>query len=211
MPDDLSQSRVWKVLRRLLPPRYRERYGRELLHLHSVRARGAHGTRFWAGVAWDVLLTAVQLRVDALRGTSARRHVERVGVFDTMRHCFLLARRSVLHAPAFTIAVVLTLALGIGANSTMFAILDRLLFSPPQHVADADRVRRVFVYGKTPFRPEIGYSSSMTYPDLRDLGRAQGFAYLAGFSARTMTLGRGETSEQITVELASASYFPALG
>jgi putative ABC transport system permease protein len=211
MPEDLSQSRIWKVLSRLLPRRYRERYGRELLHLHSEGAKHARGPLFWAAVAWDVLVTALQLRVDALRGTPARAQVERVGVFDTMRHCFMLARRALLHAPGFTIAVVLTLALGIGANSTMFAILDRLLFSPPQHIANADRLRRVFVYGKTPFKPEIGYSSSMTYPDLRDLARTKAFAQLAGFSARTMTLGRGETSEQITVELASASYFPALG
>src|SRR5687767_3437740 len=157
MPDQLSQSRVWRFLRRLLPRRYRERYARELLQLHADRARKPGGVLFWIGVTGDALLTALQLRLDALRAPETTA-APRSGFFDTIRHSFMMARRSVLRAPGFTIAVVLTLALGIGANATMFAILDRLLFSPPPHIAQAQQVRRVLTYGKSVFRTEVGYN-----------------------------------------------------
>src|SRR6185312_3259736 len=48
--------------------------------------------------------------------------------------------------PGFAIAVILTLGLGIGANATMFQVVDRLLFRPPAYLATPDRVGRLYFY-----------------------------------------------------------------
>ncbi len=57
------------------------------------------------------------------------------------------AVRSLRRSPGFSVAVVLTLALGIGANGAMFGILDRLLFQPPADIAHPDAVVRVMAVG----------------------------------------------------------------
>ncbi|MQA89776.1 MAG: hypothetical protein GEU90_06020 [Gemmatimonas sp.] len=52
------------------------------------------------------------------------------------------AARRLRRSTGFAVAIILTFALGIGANATMFMILDRLLFSPPEHIEDPDTVGR---------------------------------------------------------------------
>ena len=53
--------------------------------------------------------------------------------------------RSLARSPGFVLAAVSCLAIGIGANATMFGIVDSLLFRPPAHVVDAEEVRRLYL------------------------------------------------------------------
>ncbi|HET9707365.1 MAG TPA: hypothetical protein VFP39_03580, partial [Gemmatimonadales bacterium] len=64
---------------------------------------------------------------------------------ETLLQDLRYAARSLTRSPGLTIAAVLTLGLGIGANSAMFGVVDRLFFRPPAHVQDPDRVVRVNV------------------------------------------------------------------
>ena len=49
------------------------------------------------------------------------------------------AVRALIREPQFSLMIIVTLGLGIGANAAMFGIIDRLLLSGPAHVVDADR------------------------------------------------------------------------
>jgi putative ABC transport system permease protein len=55
------------------------------------------------------------------------------------------ALRGLRLKPGFTAAVVLTLGLGIGANATMFGIVDRSLFRPPAMLTSPERVHRIYL------------------------------------------------------------------
>jgi putative ABC transport system permease protein len=66
-----------------------------------------------------------------------------IGVFDVVAHDLRFALRGLRRQPGFTAAVVLTLGLGIGANATMFGIVDRLLLSPPAYLASPARTYQV--------------------------------------------------------------------
>ena len=61
------------------------------------------------------------------------------------RHDVRFAVRTLLKSPGFTVAIILTLALGIGANATMFGVIDRLLVSPPQHLVQPDQFRHLYL------------------------------------------------------------------
>jgi predicted permease len=121
------------------------------------------------------------------------------------------ALRGLQRAPGFTAAIVTILALGIGANSVMFGVVDRLLLSPPQHVTDADDVRLIQVR-RTLSNGDVSTGASITYPDFTDLGNVTGFALVAGYTnPRPWTIGRGADAKRVRVVGTSASLFPLLG
>jgi predicted permease len=120
------------------------------------------------------------------------------------------AVRGLRRSPGFTLTVVFTFALGIGANATMFGILDRILLRAPAHVVEPDAVRRLVVDRLHPARGERTNFAILTYPDYRDLSRAGSFR-AAAFSPRDITVGWGVEAERVAGVLATGSLFPVLG
>src|SRR5271169_6388033 len=59
--------------------------------------------------------------------------------------------------PGFALAVVLTLALGIGANVTMFSVVDALLFRMPEHVRAPEQLVRVSYTARPPLNGYTGH------------------------------------------------------
>jgi predicted permease len=121
------------------------------------------------------------------------------------------AARQLRRGPGFTAAVVLTLALVIGANATMFGIVDRLLLRPPAHVVDPGALRRVYFTTSDPAGGEATYPT-VSFPEfaaLRDHGR--GLVGVAAVASSRMSLGRGADAEQVRAAIVTASYFPTLG
>src|SRR5258707_8756913 len=131
--------------------------------------------------------TAVSLLYETLRGILC-------GMSD-----FRYALRTLLKAPAFTIVVVLTLALGIGANTAIFSLTDQVLLrmlpvkSPEQLVV---------LDGPGAFRGRTFNNGTLSYPMYRDL-RDQNTVFdgvIARFPA-PLTLLAGGQSERVNGEL----------
>src|SRR6202007_88315 len=84
--------------------------------------------------------------------------------------------RMLLKKPAFTLVAVITLALGIGANTAIFSVINALIINPPSF-AEPDRVAALWW---TPKEKRVeGYAS---YLDLQDWqARTQSFETIAGY------------------------------
>src|SRR2546428_417246 len=122
------------------------------------------------------------------------------------------ALRTFARSPALVAAAVVCLALGIGANATIFGVVDTLLFRPPPHVQDPERVVRLYFRRRLP--PFGTTTSSITGYPLYTLIResARSFDALAAYTySQSASLGRGVDARRVRVVLASASYFPLLG
>ncbi|MBI2616493.1 MAG: ABC transporter permease, partial [Gemmatimonadetes bacterium] len=120
------------------------------------------------------------------------------------------ALRGLRNSPGFTAAVVLTLALGIGANAAVFDVLDRLLLRPPPHVEDAERVVRLYLTQRSPtFAFTSPVTSYAVFRDLRD--NARSVTNLAAFYHGDVSVGRGLEAEKARGSLVSDTYFPLLG
>jgi putative ABC transport system permease protein len=123
---------------------------------------------------------------------------------------FLYAVRRLLKAPGFTLVAVVTLALGIGANSAIFSVVNGVLLKPLPY-PEPDRL--VGVYHTTD-----GQRAVMSGPNFTDVSRAAtSFESAAAISTGRMILtGEGEPTRLAIAEV-SASLFsvlrvrPALG
>jgi putative ABC transport system permease protein len=116
------------------------------------------------------------------------------------------AMRTLASRKAFTFGVVATLALGIGANATMFGILDRLLFRPPPSMRDASTVHRLYRHSVDKGEPRVDRNLAFaTYVDLKQSMRA--FSDIAAFQTSRLAVGEGESVREVQGTVASASYF----
>jgi predicted permease len=128
--------------------------------------------------------------------------------FDALRDDLRYALRQLRRAPGFSAALALTFALGIGANATMFEIIDRLLFRPPAFMADADRVGRIYLHRpRTDNTDRIDVNISyLRYTELQQNTRA--FSQTAAtYLDDQRIMGTGDAAEALGVALVSASFW----
>ncbi|MGD8331805.1 MAG: ABC transporter permease, partial [Acidobacteriota bacterium] len=108
--------------------------------------------------------------------------------------------------PGFTAVAVLSLAIGIGANSTIFAVINGFLFKPLP-VRDIDQVVEVFSS-----LPEQGPYNTISYPDYLDLrDGTDAFSGAAAGMIMPYNWNRETHSETIFGELVTDNYFEVLG
>lgn len=126
------------------------------------------------------------------------------------RYAFRFLRR----APGFTAVAVLSLALGIGANATVFAVADKLLFSAPEHITNSDEllvisVRREYAGSKSkPFF--AGMTLFSEFFALKEQAKSFADVALVTTSSR-QRLGRGPLVPRIKESLVTANFFDILG
>ncbi len=114
--------------------------------------------------------------------------------------------RMLIRHPGFTLVAVISLALGIGANTTIFSVVNALLLRPLP-VEEPERLVSVFTSYVGGHR--YGITSYPDYEDLRD--RNDVFADLAAETYAPMGLGRMDRSEVVLGQVVTWNYFSVLG
>src|SRR5215468_1149163 len=124
-------------------------------------------------------------------------------LLDDLRH----ALRMFATSPGFVVVTSVTLALGIGANTAVFSVIDAVLLRPLPY-ADPDRI---VVINET---PEKGRAErwEMSYPNFADVRtQARAFDALAAYRADSLILtGAGEPA-RVSAARATPELFPLLG
>src|SRR5579862_8614673 len=98
-----------------------------------------------------------------------------IALFESVQQDLKYGIRSMRKNPAFSIAIVLTIALGIGANTAMFSVIRAVLLKPLEY-RDPDRIV-LLTEGATPIRVEELMAASRSYSAIGDF--AGGFENLA--------------------------------
>jgi predicted permease len=127
-------------------------------------------------------------------------------MLDSIGQDLKYAVRSLRRTPQFTVAAVLTLALGIGANAAMFSFADATAWRPPD-VPRAEEIVRVFASSKDTPLGEVSYPD---YLDLRD--RSRTLAGLVAYETGDFALATSprEPARYLGGWLVSANFFSVL-
>ncbi|MBF5043558.1 ABC transporter permease [Aggregicoccus sp. 17bor-14] len=125
---------------------------------------------------------------------------------DTLGQDFKLALRKLRKSPGFAFIAILTLALGMGANSAIFSVINTVLLDPLP-MRDPDQLVRVYDTDK---RTDKLPASSLNFRDVR--AQATSFTDLAGFDATDLSItGPGGEPERLQGAAVTAPFFSVLG
>jgi len=128
------------------------------------------------------------------------------GIFQDIRY----AARQVRKAPGFAAVAVITLALGIGANTAIFSVVNGVLLRPLA-LSDPDRLVRIWHTPPQSSFPGISTFSVSPANYLDWQSQNHVFESMAIYGFRGFTLTSGDRPEQVDVGAVSADFFPTLG
>ncbi len=182
----------------------------DLLQEHLEHCEGQSPARRWmAAAGFHIRVLWLVAQCLRLRSGAARRSPAKKGdkIMTLIWQDIRYAARGLRKSPGFSIIAVLTLALGIGANTAIFSVVDTVLLRPLQF-RDPDRLVALWetdrADGNQPWRV-----APANYRDWRE--QADVFEDVAAFGAYTATLtGQGEPA-QLKGGVVSANYFSVLG
>jgi predicted permease len=129
-------------------------------------------------------------------------------MFDSWLQDLRYAVRLLRRNPLFALTAVLSLAIGIGANTTIFTIANALLFKPPLGVADASRLVDV---GRSQDGQGFDNGSYSNYLDIRARNTVFSGIYAYRLGPEPMSLRGKDGVERIYGEMVSTNYFNVLG
>jgi predicted permease len=148
----------------------------------------------------NVLLTR-----DSIRSVWRPRWVEGM---EALGRDIQFAFRSLVRAKGLTLTVVVTLALGIGANAAIFSVVRSVLLRPLVN-RDPDRL----IYIRQTARGIGVENMTFSMPEIRDLtSRAQSFSAFGDFSTVDFTLiGFGKEPRMVTAGVVNGTFFEVMG
>lgn len=129
-------------------------------------------------------------------------------MLDSWLHDLRYAARLLRRNPVFAATAALSIAIGIGANTTIFTIANALLFRSPAGVADPGRLVDV---GRSQNGQGFDNSSYPNYLDIRSRNTVFDGIYAYRPGPEPMSLGGRDGAERIYGNLVSSNYFSVLG
>ncbi len=222
-----AAERIYRALLRVYPRDFRDKFGDAMLEFHRDRladARRAGGwwavARVWARVAADLSTNALPAHADALvhhlRKRADERNARRLTPSLTPYHRQDLMLSSILHdihyalrgmrrSPGFTLTVLATLALGIGASVATFSAVHGVLLKPLPFRDPATLVRL----------DHLAPHHTVSEPEFVDYRRdARSLSGLAAYSFAPAMLaadGASGEPERLRTVLVSDGFFQTLG
>lgn len=207
---------LFRLLLRLHPRTFRERYERDMVELFRdawgdrVRGRGVLARlRFWIGVVAGTAWSAAGQRWTG-RNPTTKRDAGGEATVTTWIQDLRYAARTLIKRPGFAAVVVLTLALGIGANTAVFSVLHAVLLAPLPY---EDGGRLVRIYESRTDNPDFrNYLAAAASSDLREtLTTTSSFSVLYNYQQESADLTDGDRPERVKVLPVSQGYFEAVG
>ena len=128
-------------------------------------------------------------------------------MLNSLRQNLQYSARMLWKSPVFSLVAIVTLALGIGANATIFSFINALLLRPIAGVERPDRL--VGIYTSDYSSGAYGGSSFPDFVDLRK--QASAFNDLAAYDGTSLNLSGVATPERLRVGLVTSNYFQVLG
>ena len=203
-------TRVYRLLLRVYPTWFRERFEGEILEAFAEERRlardgGRSPLRFWIHTLADLLVSARAVRQGRRRvPPDSPRHVMEALRLDLSHALLQLLRR-----PGFSIAAVLSLALGIGGNAALFAFADGFVFHPFAY-PEPDRV--VTIGATFPrMSDEERFIEAISVPELLDIREARTLTSLAVFNLGNRNISGGDRAERVFTALAFTDLFAPFG
>jgi len=196
---------MYRLLLLLYPRAFREEHGDEMEALYRRRLARAPG---WWGRA-SVRLAALSDTVTnawVLR-RRARSTDDEGWTMTTMLQDLRDALRGLTRSPLFALSAATLLAVGLGVNIAVFALVDSLLFRPPPW---DDPARVVQVYQDS----DDGEPSSSSFPAYRDMAESEVFESVAAMSPTffdPLVWTGPDGPRELTAEYATASYLEVVG
>jgi predicted permease len=115
------------------------------------------------------------------------------------------ALRALARSPGFTAVAIATLALGIGANTAIFSIVDAVMIRPVPGLREPGRL--VWITNRRKGRPQ-----PLSYPDYLDQRRRSGaFTGVFAFDRRAVHVATGGEAERVEAEIVTPEFFTVLG
>jgi predicted permease len=214
---DGPPERFYRFLLRLFLPRaLRDEAESELVEIfrdaHARRReRGTSAVTFWVRTIADAVVTGVMERIGSdsrTRRAAPDRNRDQGGVgMEHLLKDLRFAVRQLFRRPGFTAVLVLTLALGIGANTAVFSVVNAVLLRPLPYPDQGDLA---VVFDQFPGLNLTEFpASGPEYIEYREQNRS--FEQLAAYTtAGTAITGDGEP-ERVQFTSASWQLFPAIG
>ncbi len=209
MREPASAPRGARLLLWLLPEGARQSILGDLVEeAAAVRERGELRATLWL---WrQAIAIGAAYAVERLRSASDRDERERVRKGDRiMQNIWRDVRysaRSLMKTPGFTFIAVLTLALGIGANTAMFSVLNTYFFRALPY-PESDQIVRVF---RTSPNSQSWPHAPGNYFDYQEKNGV--FESMAAFTRTSVNLAEpGEPAERLQCMATTADFFTVLG
>src|SRR5262245_16800780 len=189
----MRADKLYRVLLRLYPAAFREEYEREMRLAFRRRLREESGiirlTFLWLFVFEDTFVTAAQEH------------------FNMLIHDIGYSLRTLRKTPAFTIAAVITLALGVGATTAIYSLVHAVLLRPLPY-AEPDRIVRV--WETNPSR-NVPFFSASLLDFLAWQEQSRSFEAMAAIGNRSANLTDSEDPQSVPLSRVTGDFWAMTG